>query len=133
MNGLWISEACTRLGISADTLRYYERIHLVPPIERDTGGRRRLRRVDMERLRFVRRAQAMNFSLEEIRGLLMLRENPGQARAETRRLTAAKLAAIEQRLRTLTHLRDELALLLNLCADAKEGCPILESMSSDRA
>jgi len=74
----------------------------------------------------------MNFSLEEIRGLLMLRENPGQARAETRRLTAGKLAAIGQRLGTLTHLRDELALLLNLCADAKEDCPILESMSPDR-
>lgn len=104
---------------------------MVPPVECDAGGRRRLRCHDMERLRFVRRAQAMNVSLEAIRGLLMLRENPGQARAETRRLTAAQLTAIEQWLRTLTHLHDERALLLNLCADVKEGCPILKSMSSN--
>jgi MerR family copper efflux transcriptional regulator len=117
------------IGIPADTPRYYERVKLIPRIGRDRGGRRRLSPADLERLRFIQRTQAMDFSLAEIRQLLQLRERPGNARPDVLRLAADKLAAIEQRLATLRHLRNELALLTNLCNNATEGFPILEDLA----
>lgn len=123
-----IGQLGKRAGVSADTLRYYEKIGLLPRPLRDAGGRRRYGEADLARLRFIQRAQAMNFSLAEIRGLLALRERPQTARADARRLTAEKLAAIEARLKSLRLLRNELKLLLNLCTSADQGCPILESM-----
>ncbi|MGB8378357.1 MAG: MerR family transcriptional regulator [Rhodanobacteraceae bacterium] len=130
MNGLSIGEACRQLGISADTLRYYERIKLMPRIARDTGDRRRYANVDMERLRFVQRAQSMDFTLAEIRELLQLRERPGNPRKRALALASDKLVAIKERLATLTQLRNELSLLVNLCTNAADGCPILEGLAT---
>lgn len=127
-----IGQLGKRAGVSADTLRYCEKIDLLPRPLRDAGGRRRYGEADLARLRFVQRAQAMDFSLAEIRGLLALREHPQTARADARRVTAEKLAAVETRLKSLRLLRNELKLLLNLCAGADEGCPILESMDQAR-
>lgn len=123
-----IGQLAARSGVSADTLRYYEKIGLLPRALRDAGGRRRYGETDLTRLRFIRRAQAMNFSLAEIRSLLNLRERPQAARDDARRLTTEKLAEVESRLKSLRVLRNELRLLLNLCADAEDGCPILESI-----
>lgn len=72
----------------------------------------------------------MNFTLTEICDLLRLREQPQTARADTRRLTREKLGDLEARLKSLRVLRNELRLLLNLCASAEDGCPILESMDA---
>lgn len=127
-----IGELATRVEMSTDTLRYYEKIGLLPRPLRDAGGRRRYGEADLARLRFIQRAQAMNFSLAEIGGLLALREHPPTARADARRVTAEKLAAVEARQKSLRLLRNELKLLLNLCAGADEGCPILESMDQLR-
>ncbi len=74
----------------------------------------------------------MNFSLTEIGNLLHLRERPQQARADVRRVAGEKLAQVETRLKSLRLLRNELRLLLNLCAGSKDGCPILESLDGDR-
>ena len=111
---LSIGETSERTGLSADTLRYYERIGLLPEVARNAGGQRRYGERDIARLRFVRRAQQMDFSLDEIRQLLDLRELEGDVRADVRALAEAKLAAIEARIDTLTRLRDELAGLLEL-------------------
>lgn len=127
-----IGDLAKRTGMSADTLRYYEKIDLLPPPMRDRGGQRRYGSADLMRLRFIRRAQGMNFSLGEIRGLLRLRERPQAGRAEARRRAAEKLAAVEAQIKSLCLLRNELRLLLNLCASAKDGCPILESMDGTR-
>jgi len=74
----------------------------------------------------------MNFSLAEIRSLLQLREHPQAAREGARRLTAEKFVAVEARMKTLRLLRNEMRLLLNLCAGSKDGCPILESLDEPR-
>lgn len=126
MSGYRIGEASEQAGMSADTLRYYERIGLLHPILRDGGGRRFYTGADLERLRFIARAQAMDFTLTEIGQLLDLRDHPATAREEARRLAHGKLEAVTARMRTLRHLRDELRLLLNLCAGATGQCPILE-------
>ncbi|KZC20363.1 MULTISPECIES: MerR family transcriptional regulator [Rhodanobacter] len=132
MSSWSIGELATRAGMSADTLRYYEKIDLLPRALRDSGGRRRYGDADLARLLFIQRAQAMNFSLAEIGNLLHLRERPQQTRADVRRVAGEKLAQVETRLKSLRLLRNELRLLLNLCAGSEDGCPILESLDGDR-
>jgi len=131
MTELSIGEAASQLGLTHDTLRYYERIGLLPPVMRDAGGRRRYGRKELSILRFIKRAQGMNFSLQEIAQLLTLRTAPNTAREDARALTHAKLAETEQRIGELTRLRHELQLLVNLCRGSKGGCPIIEEISED--
>ena len=124
MNHYRIGEAASQLGLSPDTLRYYERIGLLPKVGRN-GGARVYDDRDLSRLHFVRRAQAMDFSLAEIAALLRMREQPQRARQGVRTLTVKKLAEVEHRLKELNHLRRELRLLVNLCAGNGKTCPII--------
>jgi len=117
-----------RLNISADTLRYYEKIHLLPPITRNASGSRIYCDKDLSRLKFIKRSQRMGFSLEEISQLLTFREAPQQAKPEIRKMAGAKLADIETHLQELHVLRNELTLLVNLCTGSKDGCPIIEGL-----
>ncbi len=117
-----------RLGISKDTLRYYEKIGLLPRVARNTSGRRIYDTRDISRLHFVKRAQRMKFSLAEIGQLLEMRENPQSVRVEVRALTQRKLTEVEEHIDELTTLRNELQLLVNLCANAVDGCPIIEDI-----
>lgn len=119
------------LGLSADTLRYYEKVGLLPGVSRSTSGIRRYGEKDISRLRFIQRAQKMGFSLAEIAQLLAMRDNPQRARDSVRKLTAAKLDEVQTRLRDITLLRNELQLLLNLCRGASAGCPIIETIGED--
>ncbi len=131
--GWKISEVVEQLGISADTLRYYEKIGLLKKISRLPSGVRIYREQDMSRLRFIQRAKTMNFSLDEIKQLLRMRENPARARKTVRQLTHKKLQEVEQHIDTLTTLRNELTLLVNLCAGAKDGCPIIDDIDKPQA
>jgi len=121
-----IGDVKEQLSISADTLRYYEKIKLLPPIARTDSGIRQYDDRDLSRLRFIQRAQKMNFSLAEIANLLKMREDPQHAKNEVRELTANKLSDIECHLEELTTLRNELQLLLNLCSRSADGCPIID-------
>lgn len=123
-----IGAAASKVGMSADTLRYYERIGLLRPTLRDAGGRRVYTERELEQLRFIARAQAMDFRLAEIRHLLELRNDPSTSRNEARHLTRTKLAEIDRRMRDLRHLRGELRLLLNLCDASADTCPILQAV-----
>jgi len=121
----------TRLtGLSADTLRYYEKIRLLRPVNRSTSGVRVYDENDLSRLRFIQRAKAMNFSLDEIARLLEMREDPQHARDEVRELTHRKLDEVENQMEELDTLRKELTLLINLCRGAEAGCPIIEDLDS---
>ena len=126
-----IGEVVTTLAISADTLRYYEKIRLMPKVQRNNGGVRFYSDKDLSRLRFIKRAQKMGFSLEEITQLLKFRENPQKAKPKVRELAHHKLEEVEQHLTELTTLRNELRLLTNLCGTREEGCPILESFDKE--
>ncbi len=119
------------LGISADTLRYYEKIGLLPAINRTVSGIRVYLERDLSRLRFIRRAQKMRFKLREIAELLKMREDPQHARDEVRLLTRSKLSEVEEHLDDLQFLRNELQLLLNLCTASEDGCPIIEGIDED--
>lgn len=131
MSSHTIGAAAAAVGLSVDTLRYYEKIGLLGNIERTGSGLRRYNEDDISRLKFIKRAQQMNFSLAEIGDLLKMRENPQQARDEVRQLTASKLQEVEQRMRELETLRRELTLLVNLCRASDAGCPIIDEMDED--
>lgn len=125
-----ISEISTRLSLTQDTLRYYEKIGLLKTVERSVSGIRQYTEQDISHLRFIQRAQKMNFSLAEISGLLKMRQNPQHAKTEVRQLAATKLAEIEIRLEELSSLRNELKLLLNLCRNSEGDCPIIDGIEA---
>ena len=131
MSAYQIGELSERLGLSADTLRYYEKIRLIPHVARNSAGQRLYDNRDISRLKFIQRAQRMNFTLSEIGQLLEMREDPQKARAEVRKLTRKKLSDIEQHLEDLTTLRNELTLLVHLCRGSEEGCPIIECIDGE--
>lgn len=128
MSEYLIGQAASRVGLSPDTLRYYEKIGLLPTVSRNSAGRRIYIDKDISRLNFVKRAQRMNFTLAEIAQLLSFRENPQGARDEVRALSQQKLAQIEEQLEELTVLKNEMRLLIDLCHGAEVGCPIIEEL-----
>jgi MerR family mercuric resistance operon transcriptional regulator len=117
-------------GVNVETVRYYQRRRLLPVPARRVRGFRYYGGETLERLRFVRRAQAVGLSLEEIRQLLGLDRR--RACGTTRALAAQRLAVIEAKLRDLTILRDALTALVQEC-DERGGssCPILTRFSRD--
>lgn len=123
-----IGDAAQTLDLSPDTLRYYEKIRLIPRVSKNPSGHRVYSEADLARLRFVRRAQRIGFSLTEIGKLLKLRENPVKCSKAIRALAAEKCSSLNEQLEILTRMRDELTLLLNLCTGDSEHCPILDNL-----
>ena len=125
-----IAELAAAAGVHVETVRYYQRLELVREPPRPSGGIRRYTDVDAERLRFIKRAQAMGFSLAEVSNLIAL-----QARRScraTRELAATKLQLVDIRIRELRALRQELAGLIADCdANPQEAkCPVLQRLAS---
>lgn len=127
---LRIREAAQTVGLSADTLRYYEKISLVPRPARAVGGQRSYNEKDLARLRFVTRAQALGFTLEEIRQLLRFRENPARCSKSVRALAQRKCEVLSAQQLGIEQMQRELKLLLNLCSGTSDHCPILERLDS---
>jgi DNA-binding transcriptional MerR regulator len=127
---LRIGEVAKLTGLSADTLRYYEKLGLFKP-GRSTAGLRFYTERDLSSLHFIQRAKSMNFSLDEIAQLLEMRGDPQHARDEVRELAGQKLVAVEEQLQRLDTLRRELALLVNLCRGTEDGCPIIEDLENN--
>ncbi len=125
-----IGEVAVRLGLSVDTLRYYEKIGLLPPVSRTPSGIRFYDAQDLSRLRFIQRAKSMNFTLEEIGQLLEMRKDPQHARKEVRELTHHKLNEVSAQMEALKTLHHELTLLVNLCQGAEKGCPIIDDLDN---
>jgi len=127
---LKIGEVTKKTALSADTLRYYEKFGLITDVSRNPSGIRLYSEKNLSQLNFIKRAQRMNFSLQEIKSLLSMREDPQHAKDSVRQLTADKLKNIEEQLTELSTLKNELTLLLNLCRGSKEGCPIIEDIDT---
>lgn len=125
-----IGDVTRLIGLSADTLRYYEKINLLRAVGRSASGIRAYDERDLSRLRFIQRAKAMNFSLDEIAQLLEMREDPQHARNDVRELTHRKLEEVEGHMEELDTLRKELTLLINLCRGTGAGCPIIEDLDN---
>lgn len=119
-------------GVHLETIRYYQRLGLVPQPARPVGSVRRYGEQAVARLRFIRRAQQLGFSLEEVQQLLAL-EDGGQCDA-TRRLAEVRLAEVDARLAQLSRMRRELRRLIADCTGAGRAprCPIIDTLSDWR-
>ncbi len=127
-----IGDVSKLTDLTVDTLRYYEKCGLLAKVSRNQSGVRVYGEKELSSLRFIKRAQRMNFSLAEIKDLLQMRQDPQHAKDEVRQLTQIKFDAIEKHLQELTTLRNELKLLLNLCHSSQDGCPIIDEIDSKK-
>lgn len=133
MQTLKIGEVAHRAGVNVDTVRYYERAGLLPQPARRPSGYRAYDSDAVRRLRFIRRAKTLGFTLEEIGELLSIsaERNVAAAKDAARR----KLTAVDARLSELQRIRDALAGLIEACPGhgRAENCPILAALDAPGA
>lgn len=117
-------------GVSLQTLRYYERRGLLKPAGRRPSGYREYAPDAVRRIRFIKRAQELGFTLREIQELLALRAGPAGQRERTRTAVAGKLTEMDGKIRDLKAMRKTLAELADACAcgETTENCPILAAL-----
>jgi Cu(I)-responsive transcriptional regulator len=122
-----------RADVGIDTIRYYEREGVIPPPERRESGYRDYRDSDVARLRFVRRAKSLGFTLTEIRELLDLTASPSDDMAGLNARAQAKLEDVNVRIGELVRVRDALQQLVVACPGhgALDTCPIMAALSEE--
>ena len=126
MAGMTIGNLARAAGVHVETIRFYQRRGLLPQPKRPPAGARRYGEEAAARLRFIRRAQDVGFSLDEVAELLRLDRGCHDARA----LATAKLAAVERRIADLARMRKTLRALIGRCAQGDSGgCPIIEALA----
>ena len=124
-----ISEAAAASGCHLETIRYYERVGLVPRPTRTGSGYRAYTPADVERLRFISRGRELGFSLEEIRSLLRLDDDPKLKCGDVDALARAHLVEIRQRIEELLRMANELERVIVQCAGGERGaCTILGTL-----
>lgn len=124
-----IGEAAKASGCHLETVRYYERIGLLPKPQRTGSGYRSYSEDDVRRLRFITRGRELGFSLEEVRSLLQLSGDPRLSCEDVDRLARTHLAEIEQRTRELNRMAKELRRTIAACSnDRRKDCAILDAL-----
>jgi Cu(I)-responsive transcriptional regulator len=124
-----IGEASEASGISAKMIRYYEEIGLIAPAGRTVSNYRVYDGDSVNRLRFVRRARSLGFSLEETERLLMLWDDKARASAEVKALALAHVEALDTKIAEMQAMRDTLAHLAERCqGNDRPNCPILADL-----
>ncbi|WP_296764340.1 Cu(I)-responsive transcriptional regulator [Sediminimonas sp.] len=124
-----IGDVARLSGLPAKTIRYYEQIGLITPLRGDNGYRR-FRDSDLHKLRFLGRARALGFSIEECRTLLALYEDDSRASADVKAIAREHMARIEAKIADLRAMHDTLSHLVEACAgDARPDCPILADLA----
>lgn len=126
---LKIGELAEASGVGIETIRYYERRKLLPKPLRTASGYRMYGDEAVQQLAFVRRAQRLGFSLDEISRLLELQQGGGKA--EVRELASHKLAMVEEKLRDLQNMQATLKNLVDQCSGRGrvDGCPIIHALA----
>jgi MerR family mercuric resistance operon transcriptional regulator len=128
-----IGELSRQTGCNIETIRYYERIKLIPPARRHGGRYRRYEVDDVRRLRFIRRARELGFSLDEIRALLRLAASEDEpVRAQVRALAGAHVANIKAKIADLQAMERVLSEAICACdAGNPPRCPLIQVFSGD--
>lgn len=125
-----IGELARQAGANVETIRYYERIGLLPKPGRTDGNYRDYAPDHVRRLAFIRHARGLGFELADVRALLDLADEPGRDCLEADRITTAHLASVETKLTQLQRLRAELRRMLDQCAGGHiSDCRIIEALS----
>jgi MerR family copper efflux transcriptional regulator len=133
MEQLTIGELAKRAHVNRETVRYYERRRLLPRPSRSISGYRVFADDAVRRLSFIRHAQELGFSLNEIRDLLALRVKSVDTCDRVRERAEAKLADIEKKIKSLQHMKEALSELVGACSrrGKTRECPILDSLEAN--
>jgi DNA-binding transcriptional MerR regulator len=121
MGVLLIGDVAERAGVATPTIRYYESIGLLKPAPRTGSGYRRYSERTVEELRFIKKAQALGFSLDEVGEILSLSRSGKTPCSQVLSLGHQHLAAVDERLRQLKMFRDQLASELAKWDEEKSG------------
>lgn len=126
-----IGQLAEETGVHLETIRYYQRLGLMPTPERPHGSVRRYGADAISRLHFIKRAQALGFALDEVGLLLEL--SVGEHCIETRTLAEQKVQIVKKKISDLRKIQAALNKLIDQCGTGSKGrgCPIIESLSSE--
>jgi MerR family copper efflux transcriptional regulator len=133
MDSLTIGQLAKQTDIGLETIRFYERKGLIEDPPRRPSGYRAYPPDTVQRVRFIRTAKELGFSLKEIGELLALRVDPVESCAHVKTIAEDKITDIEQRIRTLQRMRKTLRNLVAACEarEATSDCPILDSLDKE--
>lgn len=129
MNYLKVGEIAKKVEVNVETLRYYEKIKLMPKPKRIESGYRVYDDSDLQRLLFIKRGKELGFTLKEIKELLELKIESTATCGDVKHLAEHKLTDIEERITDLKNIKKVLLKLINQCVCEEvstEECPILE-------
>jgi len=135
MEALTIGQLAKQAGVGVETIRFYEREGLLAEPERRRSGYRQYPREVVRRVRFIRHAKELGFTLKEIQELLDLRVDPRSSCADVRTRAASKIADIEERMASLERMKAALERLARRCCGRgpTADCPILEELDRGEA
>lgn len=123
-----IGQLAAAAGVNVETVRYYQRRELLASPDRTAGGIGRYPPLALTRLRFIKRAQSLGFTLDDVRALLSL--DDGQGCSAAREIGEQKLLEVRQRLRALRKLESALTDLVSRCNTTKRNvsCPLIDAL-----
>ncbi|MFN7029680.1 MAG: MerR family transcriptional regulator [Sphingopyxis sp.] len=128
-----IGELSRATGINIETIRYYERIGLLPEPDRTAANYRSYGDPHRARLTFLRHSRDLGFAIEEIRSLLDLSDDPARDCSEADRIASRHLAQVEEKIAQLTLLRDELTRIVGRCrGGVAADCRVIEALGDHR-
>lgn len=130
MNGLTIGKVAKGAGLGIETVRFYEKEGLIEPPERTASNYRIYSSQAIVRLRFIKRAKTLGFTLKEIKELLSLRHNPSANKSDVKKQVEAKIDDIKQKISDLKKIQKTLE-TLDECCNGKgptDDCPILKAL-----
>ena len=128
-SALGIGALSKRTGVNIETIRFYERVGILPKAPRSAGGHRIYNLDHLMRLGFVRRSRELGFSLDEVRGLLQLVDGGSYTCAEIKAITLDHLADIRRKIADLGRLEQTLAEVAGKCRGGKvPDCPVIEAL-----
>lgn len=136
MDGMTRSEVAEKAGVNPETLRYYERKELIPTPPRSDGGFRLYDESYVDRLRFIKRAKDLGFTLAEIKGLLELRVDDDATCRDVQTQAQEKISEVDAKIQDLKRIRDALSVLADACTGGEgptSECPILDAMEEEGA
>ena len=128
MESMTIGQLAAAAGVNVETVRYYQRRELLAVPKREVGSIGRYPESSLTRLRFIKRAQALGFSLEDVQALLSL--DDGQACSSARLLGERKLADVRERIQTVRALEKALQGLVASCSTSRRrvSCPLIDAL-----
>ncbi|HQT45219.1 MAG TPA: MerR family DNA-binding protein [Candidatus Micrarchaeota archaeon] len=131
--GITVGQLARAAAVNVETVRYYQRIGLLPMPRRDYGSIRRYLADDLKRIRFIKRAQNLGFSLDEVAVLLGLSD--GRHCKETKALAQKRLTVVEEKIADLEAIQKALKGLVAKCARGSRGCgcPVIDALIEEES